>query len=451
MRQFDRFPAEAEVRVFTPALGKSPAKGVLRDLSLSGGFICTPQEVPVNSWVNLEIDHASVGVIRTNAQVVRPGDQGFGAHFFWTDRKGFRSLRSLLVPFSEKDESEDSLLRKIWSTRLFNSPDSLVNTMISWCNNTFDLSEEGGKNEEFYEGTSPAIQKVYEKIRLFAPTTLPVLLEGETGTGKEVFARTVHRLSQNADGPLIPVNCGAIPQTLAESLLFGHEKGSFTGANTRQKGYFEDATGGTIFLDEIADLPLPIQVKLLRVLQERAFTRVGSQEEIPLSCRIVAASNKDLKREVREGRFRQDLYYRLEGVAVTLPPLRERVEDILPMARFLSRKLSTRMGLITKDFSVAAERLIQSHPWPGNVRDLSNAIHRSLVVSRHIEILPEDLGLSVPVGSGTLRERKERYEREVLHSCLLRNAGNVARVSGELGISTPSVYNLMKKYSLHGI
>ena len=365
MRQFDRYAVNASVSYRSPSLGRIPVQGSLRDLSLSGARIASSQLVPLHSWLSLEIEHASVGLLQTTARVVRPAEEGFGVHFFWTDRKSLHALRDFLSPLSGTAEAgrEDSTLRKIWGTLLRNSPDSLVNTMISWCNSTFSLEEEisGRDAEDFYEGASPAIRKVYEKIRLFAPTALPVLLEGETGTGKEVFSRTVHRLSQNASGPFIPVNCGAIPPTLAESLLFGHEKGSFTGANTRNKGHFEEAEGGTIFLDEIGDLPLPIQVKLLRVLQERAFSRVGSHEEIPLSCRIVAASNKDLKREVREGRFRQDLYYRLEGVAVTIPPLRERTEDILPLARFLARKISRRMGLIAKDFSPEAERLILTH------------------------------------------------------------------------------------------
>ncbi len=458
MRQFDRYAVNAGVSFRSPSLGRTPVRGALRDLSLSGGRIAAPQPVPPNSWLSLEIEHPSLGLLQTSARVVRPADEGFGVHFLWTDRKSLQALRDFLSPLAglSDAEREDSTLRKIWGTLLRNSPDSLVNTMISWCNSTFALEDEmaGKDGEDFYEGTSPAIQKVYEKIRLFAPTTLPVLLEGETGTGKEVFSRTVHRLSQSADGPFVPVNCGAIPPTLAESLLFGHEKGSFTGANARQKGHFEEAAGGTLFLDEIGDLPLPIQVKMLRVLQERAFSRVGSHEEIPLSCRIVAASNKDLKREVREGRFRQDLYYRLEGVAVTIPPLRERAEDILPLARFLARKISRRMGLIAKDFSPAAERLIASHPWTGNVRELLNAVHRAVVVSRHIEILPEDLGVGLPSdrpGGGTLRERRERHEREVLYACLSRNGGNVGKVADELGISRPSVYNLMRKYALDGV
>ena len=338
MRQFDRYAVNAGVSYRSPALGHVALRGEFLDLSLSGGRIATTHPLSPNSWLTLEIDHVGLGLLQTSARVVRPTEGGVGVHFFWTDRKSLHALRDFLAPISGMTDSEreDSTLRKIWGTLLRTSPDSLVNTMISWCNSTFALEEEivGKEGEAFYEGTSPAIRKVYEKIRLFAPTALPVLLEGETGTGKEVFSRTVHRLSQNAGGPYVPVNCGAIPPTLAESLLFGHEKGSFSGANTRQKGHFEEAEGGTIFLDEIGDLPLQIQVKLLRVLQERAFTRVGSHEEIPLSCRIVAASNKDLKREVREGRFRQDLYYRLEGVAVSIPPLRERTEDILPLARF---------------------------------------------------------------------------------------------------------------------
>ena len=293
---------------------------------------------------------------------------------------------------------------------------------------------------------------VQKKVLTFAPTTLPILLTGETGTGKEVFSRVIHQNSRFKDGPFIPVNCGAIPMELAESLLFGHEKGSFTGAHAQQKGYMESAEAGTLFLDEIGDLPQPLQVKLLRVLQERVFTRIGSHKEIPLNCRIVTATNKNLKEEVQKGRFRQDLFYRLEGVMIAIPPLRERTEDLIPLARFLVKKISRTMGLIAKPLSIETENLIASYAWRGNVRELGNALHRAVVVSRHLEILPADLGIGevFPRESAprSLRELRDRHERDILWECLARHSGNVAKVAEEMGISRPSVYNMLKRYEL---
>ena len=470
VRQFERFPSDTRVS-FSILQNKSAGKGILKNISLAGGFIESSHIAPPNTWLNLKIFNDTTGTIQTAARSLRHGGEGFGLHFAWTDRHGFESLRDFLATMGHKREtppsssvlpkeegslegSVDALIRKTWASFIRNSSGSLLNTMISWCHSAFffEAEETGNPEETFFQGKSPSITEVLRKIRIFSPTSLPVLLIGETGTGKEVFSRTIHHYSQQKDGPFIPVNCGAIPEPLAESLLFGHEKGSFTGAYAQQKGYLESAADGTLFLDEIGDLPLPLQVKLLRVLQERVFTRIGSHTEIPLTCRIITATNKDLKEEVRKGAFRQDLFYRLEGVGITIPPLRERTEDILPLAHFLVQKISRKMGLIAKALSTDAERLIIGHPWNGNVRELGNALHRAVSVSRHIEILPEDLGIAPGTASkepsGSLRERRERHERDILCACLLRHGGNVGKIADELGISRPSVYNMLKKYAI---
>jgi len=470
VRQFERFPADTRVS-FSIFQNKSAGKGILKNVSLSGGFIESSHLAPPNTWLNLKIFNDTTGPIQTAARSLRHGAEGFGLHFAWTDRHGFESLRDFLATMGQKrgtppssqvlpreegslDGPADALLRKTWASFIRNSSGSLLNTMISWCHSAFffEAEETGDPDETFFQGSSPSISEVFRKIRIFSPTSLPVLLIGETGTGKEVFSRTIHHHSQQKDGPFIPVNCGAIPESLAESLLFGHEKGSFTGAYAQQKGYLESAAEGTLFLDEVGDLPLSLQVKLLRVLQERVFTRIGSHTEIPLTCRIVAATNKDLKEEVRKGAFRQDLFYRLEGVAITIPPLRDREEDILPLSHFLVQKISRKMGLIAKALSPEAERLIVSLPWKGNVRELGNALHRAVIVSRHIEILPEDLGIGpIPAGKetgGSLREQRERHEKNILCACLLRHGGNVGKIADELGVSRPSVYNMLKKYAL---
>ncbi len=470
MRQFERFSSDTSIS-FSVFQNRFSGQGILKNISLSGGFIESRQITPPNTWVTLKFSHDRIGTIQTAARSLREDKGGFSIHFAWTDRTALSSLRDFLAtlggtreisnrsteyPTEEVslDAPIDSLIRKTWASFVRNASGSLLNTIISWCHSAFFYDAEETKNPEdtFYQGSSPAIGDVYRKIRIFAPTSLPVLLMGETGTGKEVFSRTIHHYSAQKEGPFIPVNCGAIPEALAESLLFGHEKGSFTGAIAQQKGYLESAADGTLFLDEIGDLPLPLQVKLLRVLQERVFNRIGSHAQIPLTCRIVTATNKDLKEEVRKGTFRQDLFYRLEGVAISIPPLRERTEDLLPLAQFLVQKISRKMGLIAKALSPEAEHLIQSSPWKGNVRELGNALHRAVIVSRHIEILPEDLGVasfsSLKEPAGSLRVRREKHEKEILSACLLRHGGNVGKIADELGVSRPSVYNMIKKYTL---
>ncbi len=478
MRQFERYPIETGA-TFSVLQNKVNGSGILRNISLTGGYIEAPRIAISNSWIQLKVLAEDLGTIQTTARVLRQNERGFALHFAWTDRSSLQKLKNYLEtvepvtqtlrtlspengaaltePFPNNiafKDPIDSILRKSWASFVKNSSDSLLNTIIGWCHNAFclDDDEEGTSPREtaFFAGTSPAIYEVRKKVQTFAPTSLPILLTGETGTGKEVFSREIHQNSRFKEGPFVPVNCGAIPMELAESLLFGHEKGSFTGAHTQQRGYLEAAADGTLFLDEIGDLPLPLQVKLLRVLQERSFTRIGSHKEVPVTCRIVTATNKNLKEEVRKGNFRQDLFYRLEGVIISLPPLRERVEDIVPMARFLVKRISRKMGLIPKFLSLETEEMIRTHPWKGNIRELGNALHRAVVVSRHLEIFPEDLGIGDSTASGSLpkslRELRDRHEKDILCACLARHSGNVAKVADELGISRPSVYNMLKKY-----
>ncbi len=239
----------------------------------------------------------------------------------------------------------------------------------------------------------PASQGLLELIERVAPSTAPVMVEGDSGTGKELIARHVHRLSGRT-GPFVAVNCGAITEHLAESELFGHEVGAFTGATARREGWFEAANGGTLFLDEIGDLPLPLQVKLLRVIQEQEVVRLGSRRPVAVDVRLVTATNVDLADAVSAGHFRLDLYYRLNIVQLRLPPLRERVGDILPLARhFLgvySRKLKFPQPLI----GAAAVRALQAYAWPGNIRELENVIHYALLVASGQEIRPEHLKLN---------------------------------------------------------
>jgi sigma-54-specific transcriptional regulator len=237
-----------------------------------------------------------------------------------------------------------------------------------------------------------------ERIQLIGPSTANVLVTGETGTGKELIARHVHKLSPRADGPFVAVNCGAFSESLVESELFGHERGSFTGATVARAGWFEAARGGTLFLDEIGDLPFAMQVKLLRVLQERQVVRLGSRSPVAIDVRVVAATNVNLEDAVAAGRFREDLYYRLQVASLHIPPLRERPGDILPLAHHFLGVYGERLGLRDPELSAdASDVLVSGHSWPGNTRELENVIHHALLVCRENIVRPEDLRLS-PLG-----------------------------------------------------
>lgn len=240
----------------------------------------------------------------------------------------------------------------------------------------------------------PASRALLSRIRRVAPSDASVLIMGETGTGKELIARHVHALSARADGPFVAVNCGAFSENLVEAELFGNEKGAFTGAFAAKEGWFEAANGGTLFLDEIGDLPLAIQVKLLRVLQEREVVRLGARKPVPIDVRIVAATNVQLEQAIAAGRFREDLFYRLNVVRLELPPLRDRPGDILPLAHFFIRLYQSRLGYERIRIDARAEDKLRRHAWPGNIRELENVIHHTLLVCRDGEIRPDDLQLA---------------------------------------------------------
>jgi two-component system, NtrC family, response regulator len=300
-------------------------------------------------------------------------------------------------------------------------------------------------------GSSQQMQGVFAAIRKVATTSAPVLLLGESGTGKEMAAEALHRRSLRKDGPFVAINCNAIPENLLESELFGHEKGSFTGAHTQRKGLIESAAKGTLFLDEIGELPLPVQVKLLRFLQEQTFIRVGGRQEIQSDARIIAATNADLKHAIASGKFREDLYFRLAVVVIGLPPLRDRGNDIALVAtEFLNRfaAQSSKTGLA---FAPETLRAASRHAWPGNVRELQNRVHRAVIMADSTRISPQDMELTdiaeAPAAS-TLKEAREGIEREMILQALKRNAGKISAASIELGISRPTLYELMEKLEI---
>lgn len=307
-----------------------------------------------------------------------------------------------------------------------------------------------GDSFEGLLGTGPRMQTVFTAVRKVATSEAPVLVLGESGTGKEVTARAIHRLSGRRDGPFVPINCSAIPETLIEGELFGHEKGSFTGAHMQRKGRIEHSAGGTLFLDEIGEIPLPIQVKLLRFLQEQCIERIGGRQEIAVDTRVIAATNADLKKGIAEGTFREDLYYRLAVVQITLPPLRERDEDVVLLAKAFLQQFARENGKSGLTFAPDALRAIRLHGWPGNVRELQNRVRRGVIMCEGKRLFASDLELAdVRSGEGpTLREARERVEREMVTQALHHNGGKISGAAAELGISRPTLYELIEKLGL---
>jgi two-component system NtrC family response regulator len=300
-------------------------------------------------------------------------------------------------------------------------------------------------------GTSPQMEKVYASIRKVSTTDVPVLIVGESGTGKELVAQAIHKRSLRKDGPFVVINCGAIPEALLESELFGHEKGSFTGAHIQRKGRIEAAQDGTLFLDEVGELTPPLQVKLLRYLQEQKIERIGGREEITVNARVLAATNMDLKKATSDGRFREDLYYRIGVVVISMPPLREREGDIRLLAQALLHKYTAERKPKISGFTSDALQVLENHAWPGNVRELENRIKRAVIMAEGGKILPEDLELVAPRkkhGAQTLKETREALERDLILRAMGNNNNNLSRVAAELGISRPTLYELMEKLGI---
>src|SRR5262249_39821136 len=286
-------------------------------------------------------------------------------------------------------------------------------------------------------GISPQMQSVFSFIRKVAGTNAPVLLLGESGTGKEMAAAAIHRRSGRKDGPFVAINCNAIPENLLESQLFGHKKGAFTGAHIQRKGLLKTASGGTLFLNEIGELPPAIQVKLLRFLQEQRFQRVGGRQEIQVDTRLVAATNADLKQLVEGGKFREDLYFRLAVVTLRLLPLRERGEDIVFLAREFLQRYTAQSGRRNVVFAPDALRAITRYSWPGNVRELQNRVKRGVIMASGSRVAAKDLELDERDGvlaTRTLKKAREQVERDMIQQALKRHSGRITAAAADLGI-----------------
>jgi two-component system, NtrC family, response regulator len=309
-----------------------------------------------------------------------------------------------------------------------------------------------GSGNEFHGiiGNSKTMQDIFRFIERVALSDISVLICGESGTGKELVAHAIHRQGQRKNNPFVVVNCGAIPENLLETELFGHEKGAFTGAYIQKKGKFELAHTGTLFLDEIGELVPTLQVKLLRFLQDRKIERVGGNQSIELDVRIVAATNRDLRQDIENRLFREDLYYRLKVVPLEMPALRERKDDIVPLAlHFLTKYCRENRKPLTR-LSSEAEAALLAHPWPGNVRELENVINRAVVLSSYPVLKPLDLGLRLERGSTdvNLKFAKIAMEIDYIKRALSRNNGVVSRAAKDLGISRVNLYDLIDKYNI---
>lgn len=301
-------------------------------------------------------------------------------------------------------------------------------------------------------GDSKPIRELRKLLSKLAPTESPVLIRGESGTGKELVARTLHRQSQRHSKPFVAINCGAIPEHLIQSELFGHEKGAFTGAHQRKVGRIEAANGGTLFLDEIGDLPLELQANLLRFLQEKHIERVGGSQPIPVDVRVLAATHVDLEAAIEKKLFREDLYYRLNVLQVVTAPLRERHGDLSMLANHFSHFYSHETGRRPRSFSEDALIAMGKHDWPGNVRELANRVRRGLVLAEGRQIEARDLGLisqhSIATPMGTLEDYKTRAERQALCDVLNRHSDNLSIAAKVLGVSRPTLYRLLHKHQI---
>ena len=308
----------------------------------------------------------------------------------------------------------------------------------------------GPKRYHRLVGESEAIRKVFSLVQRVSVTDATVLITGENGSGKELVAHAIHSAGARRTGPFVPINCGAIPEQLLESELFGHERGAFTDAHRMREGKLELAEGGTIFLDEIAELPRQLQVKLLRFLQDKVVERVGGREPRKVDARVVAATNQDLKAAIAAGRFREDLFYRLSVVNILVPPLRERGDDLRLLAEFFLDYYAKHHKRRIRGFTQAGLRALQAHPWPGNVRELENRVQRAVILAQDPYVRPADLELEGEAEDGpqSLQAARDEAEQRLLVEALTRNAGNITRAARDIKVSRPTLHDLLRK---HGI
>jgi len=359
---------------------------------------------------------------------------------------------------------------KLGAYDFIEKPLSLEKVLLSINNalNYYQLEEEisllreRDKDRYSITGDSKAIREMKEQMRIVAPTNAWVLISGENGTGKELVAHTIHRMSKRSNKPMVEVNCAAIPEELIESELFGHEKGAFTGATVMKKGKFDLAHEGSLFLDEIGDMSLKAQSKTLRILQEQKFERVGGSRTIQVDVRVIAATNKDLEGEIEKGTFRDDLYYRLNVVPIKVPPLRERLDDILPLAKDFMKSIYLDANLEAKEFSDEAIEILEKYHWPGNVRELKNLVERLVIMCPNEVIKADDIPSpfrqepEYPEKDESLmtiesfQEAKTQFEKAFIAKKLRQFKGNISQTAEAIGVERSNLHKKIKAYGLEG-
>jgi DNA-binding NtrC family response regulator len=448
MRKSPRVPVD--VPVYLDAYGQT-FLGRVTNLGLMGAFIFLDSPTAVNSVVNLRFSMAPhFRDLEILARVVRSGSLGIGVEFLDLDIH----TRSLIYDF----------LTPLWPRKFIACPfcgqelPQPGHMFCPVCQKSLDWRENDSMKEidnDEMIGTCKAMRDIFCLIRKVAITDVPVLITGASGTGKEMVARAIHQRSHWTQGPFVEVNCGAIPRDLLESELFGHEKGAFTGAYRTATGHVERAQGGSLFLDEVSELPVELQVKLLRFLQEFTFYRVGGRQPIKVDLRIISATNADLHELISTGRFREDLYYRLDVVSISLPSLKDRGEDSLIMANVFLKRYAAKLGKNLRGFTPEAIAAIQGHTWPGNVRELINRVRRAVVMTEGDRVAPEHLGLDEsgsdmePVFNGkSLKEARAEFEARLVSEALQHFQGNVFLASRALRVSRSTMYHFIQKYQL---
>lgn len=454
MREFPRVSLELPCQIDD---GHQTFVGQVVNLSVKGAFVTLTSTPSSSDFLYLKFSLLPrQEQLEFLARVVRRDHRGMGVKFLDVAGRAKHTLWQYLLPFLMKG-----------ATSCFFCGASLPDPQTQHCprcQRTLDfarpdymsalLAEEEDQPEEMV-GTCPAIRQVFHLIRKLAPSDVPVLITGASGTGKEMVARAIHERSHRAHHPFVPINCGAIPRELLESELFGHEKGAFTGAYRSNIGTVERAHLGTLFLDEVGELPLELQVKILRFLQDFTFTRVGGRTPRQVDTRVLAATNADLKELIRQGRFREDLYYRLNVVEIHLPPLKDRGDDPLIMANVFLKNYAAKVGKEVRGLTPEASAAIMAYSWPGNVRELVNRIRRGVILAEGPWLTPQHLGLisqelqpaDFTDGLG-LKEAKAKFEAKLVADTLHRFQGNALLASQALKISRSMLYHLVQKYDL---
>jgi two-component system NtrC family response regulator len=417
-----------------------------------------------------------IGLFKKNQPRVVILDLGLPPHAD-TSVEGFRGLSELLgldpyvkvIMLTGNSEREYALkAMQLGAYDFFQKPPVLseLKVIISRAFHLANLEEQNRSLQRAIEkksmesggmiGQCPEMLSIFSTIKKVAPSDVPIFITGENGTGKELVAQALHEEGLRKNGPFIPINCGAIPENLLESELFGHEKGAFTGAHATVQGKLQFAHKGTLFLDEIGELPVNLQVKLLRFLQEGVIQRVGGRLDIPIDTRTVCATNVDIARAIKEGNFREDLYYRISVISINLPPLRERGDDILLLANYFLRMFNEESRKKVRRFSSAAMNFLKGYAWPGNVRELRNRVQRAIIMSDASALEPSDLGCEAVspditekiLPTVSLREARDRVEREMISAVIDCQNGNIVKAAEVLGVSRPTLYDLIKKHKL---